>query len=171
MLKKDRFAFAVNWFLNLLIALTALVILPVQIVSTFVISIIVTLTFGLLLIPINIIWLILFWGPLLILSWLWWKAPLLRIPIAIIGVAVALVGHIYVCVMPSMKEMDARYSKLIFCECWPYTFQLFLTGCHRPIFNIHIRTQFLSILEKIGKHDQFLQPSIERLQSLVITSN
>ena len=60
-----------NKIISIIISITALPILPVQIITTFVLGILVTLTFGLLLIPFTIIWVVLFLGPLLGLSYVY----------------------------------------------------------------------------------------------------
>lgn len=167
-LKRDWSVIIVNWLLNLLIIPIALIIIPIQIISTFVLGILVNLTFGLLIIPINLMWLMLF-GPLLALSWLWWKAPLLRIFIALIGVPLALIAHIYTCVMPCMGEMDARYVRILNCEVWPCTIQCFYIACRRPISNIHERYQFFYILNRTAQSNRSLQPLVrEYLHRLMI---
>ena len=107
--------------LKLLLMLVAWVVVPVQLVTTFVLGILVSLTFGLLLLPISLIWMVLFLGPLLGLSWVWGIAPFLRGPIAIVGIPWAFAGHIYAALMPSMGEQDSRVSKLLLAESWPYT--------------------------------------------------
>lgn len=111
-----------NKIVDVTISALAWLVLPLQIVSTFVLGLLVVLTFGLLLIPINLIWWV-FMGPLLALSWLWGKAPLIRIPIAILGIPLAVAGDIYVSIMPSMGETKSRVSKLVFCQTWPFSWE------------------------------------------------
>lgn len=102
-------------------SIVGLPFLPLQFLTTLVLGLLVTITFGLLLLPISIIWLVLFLGPLLGLSWLWLHAPPLRLPLAMLGVPWAIVGRIYVQLMPSMGDMYGRIQKLLIAETWPYS--------------------------------------------------
>ncbi len=114
-----------NRILNIAISISSVVVIPVQLVTTLLLSILVNLTFGLLLIPLSLIWAVCFLGPLLSLSWLreklWAKSPVLKIPLAVVGIPLAFVGNIYVCLIPSMGELDSRISKLLLTQSWPYT--------------------------------------------------
>jgi hypothetical protein len=96
-------------------------LIPLVFVSTFVLGLLVTLTFGLLLIPISVIWIVLFMGPLLGLSWLWLHVPLLRLPLAIIGIPIAALASAYAGLMPSMGETGSRATKLLQASTWPYS--------------------------------------------------
>ena len=107
--------------LKVLLMLIAWFVIPIQHVTTFVLGILVSVTFGLLLLPMSFIWIALFLGPLLGLSWVWEKAPFLRIPTAVIGIPLAFVGNTYASLMPSMGELDSRISKLLLSESWPYS--------------------------------------------------
>jgi len=107
--------------LSLSLMAVAWLIIPLQLVTTFVLGTLVSITFGLLLYPISLIWIVIFLGPLLGLSWTWEKVPLLRIPLALIGLPLAFFANIYVCLMPSMGELDSRVSKLLISESWPYS--------------------------------------------------
>jgi hypothetical protein len=85
-----------NKILDILISISAWVVLPVQLVTTFLLGLLVKLTFGLLLIPLSFVWEAFFLGPLLGLSWLWGKLPLLRVPVAGFGIPLALLADTYV---------------------------------------------------------------------------
>jgi len=107
--------------LTVLLTLVAWLVIPIQFVTTFVLGILVSITFGLLLLPMSLIWMVLFLYPLLGLSWVWEKAPFLRVPIAVLGIPLAFIGNIYASLMPSMGELDSRVSKLLLSESWPYS--------------------------------------------------
>ena len=92
-------------------------------ITTFVLGILVSLTLGLLLIPFSIIWVVLFLGPLLGLSYVYERVTITRPFIAIIGIPLAVLGDTYVALFPSMGEMDSRYSKMICCQTFPYTWR------------------------------------------------
>lgn len=112
-----------NKIISIIISITAFIVIPVQIITTFVLGILVSLTFGLLLIPISFIWTVLFLGPLLNLSYIYERMPILRPFISIIGIPLAVFGNAYVALMPSMGEKDSRYAKMIICQTFPYAWR------------------------------------------------
>ncbi len=114
-----------NKIIIIIISITAFIVFPIQIITTFVLGILVNLTFGLLLIPFSIIWMVLFVGPLLGLSYVYERVAITRPLIAIIGIPLAVLGNIYVALLPSMGELDSRYAKMIFCQTFPYTWRFF----------------------------------------------
>ena len=110
-----------NKIINSILTITAWIVLPVQIVTTFVLGVFVKLTFGLLLLPFSLIWIVLFLGPLLGLSFIWEHTPLARPLVSIVGIPFAVLGNIYVCLIPSMGETDSRILKLLYCQTFPFT--------------------------------------------------
>lgn len=107
-----------NKIISAVLGITGFIVVPIQIITTFVLGLLVKLTFGLLLIPFSIIWIVLFLGPLLGLSFVYEKIAILRPFVAIIGIPLAVVG-----LLPSMGEMNSRYSKMIYCQTFPYTWR------------------------------------------------
>jgi len=118
-----RTAMLANRVLTVVAGLLSWVFLPVSLVTVNVGGCLVALTFGLLLLPLSLIWIVLFMSPLLGLSWLWEKAPLLRFPLAIIGIPVAALGYVYVLCIPSMGEQDSMDVKLNICRSWPFSLE------------------------------------------------
>jgi hypothetical protein len=112
-----------NKTINILIAITSIVVIPLQLVTTFVLGLLVSLTFGLLLIPISLVWTVLFLWPLLGLSYLYERVPILGHVLGIIGVPFAVIGNTYVALMPSMGEWDSRFAKMVICQTFPYTWR------------------------------------------------
>ena len=112
-----------NKIIHIIIAITGFIVIPVQMVTTFVLGLLVSLTFGLLLIPISFIWTALFLGPLLGLSYVYERVVILRPFISVIGIPLAVLGDTYVALMPSMGEIDGRYEKLVLCQTFPYTWK------------------------------------------------
>jgi len=112
-----------NKIIHIIIVITAFIVVPVQFVTTFVLGLLVSLTLGLLLIPISLLWSVLFLGPLLGLSYVYERIVILRPFISIIGIPLAVIGDTYVALMPSMGEMDSRYQKLILCQTFPYSWK------------------------------------------------
>ena len=115
--------------LNILVTILGFVTLPVQVVTTFVGGCLVSCTFGLLLLPLNLVWVVLL-GLLLGTSWMWDRADLTRIPtltaiarvpVAIIGIPLALLSQTFNCLVPSMGELEARRTKIMLCWVWPFS--------------------------------------------------
>jgi len=95
---------------------------PVQIITTFVLGLAVTITFGLLLIPISLVWMLLFY-PMLALPWVGNKVPALRDVLGIIFIPWVLVACSFVQLMPAMGELESRASKMMLCLSWPFTWE------------------------------------------------
>ncbi len=75
-----------------------------------------------LLLALSIVWIVVFLGPLLALSWLWLRLPLLRVPLAVVGLPFAVLGYALVFVVPETPEdVDAKLSKLLLAIMWPYS--------------------------------------------------
>ncbi|MFY0715174.1 hypothetical protein J1D01_16025 [Seonamhaeicola sp. NFXS20] len=110
-----------NRILEIILGLLGFVVAPIQLITTFILGILIHLTFGLLLFPLSFVWNILFLYPLIGLSYVYEKATILRAPIAIIGIPIAILGNTYASLIPSMGDMKNRCNKLIASESFPYT--------------------------------------------------
>ena len=110
-----------NKVIDIFLTLTAWIVFPLQLITTFVLGILVRLTFGLLLFPFSFVWVCLFLGPLLGIAYVWERVPFTRLFVSLLGVPFAVVGDIYVCLIPSMGEMDSRIVKMLYCQTFPYT--------------------------------------------------
>jgi hypothetical protein len=93
-------------------------------ISTFVLGCLVSITFGLLLYPMSIIWWP-FLGFLLASSWLWGKIPFFRLFLILPGTFVAEFAYAYSALIPSMGEWQSRGIKLAICESWPKSIPVF----------------------------------------------
>ncbi len=100
----------------------ALVVVPIQVVATIPLGCLVLVTLGLYLFPVDVIWMTLFLGPLIGLSWTWDKVPLLRIPAAILGIPASVLGDAYTAIMPSIGE-ESRITRTLVCRTWPFSLQ------------------------------------------------
>ena len=157
--------------LNILIAVFAWVVVPVQFVTTAVGGCLVSCTFGLLLLPLSLVWLILA-GLLVGTSWLWEQAGVLRvpplvaiarIPIAVIGIPLALLSEIYVCLVPSMGELESRLTKLITCWVWPFSldyWRFYILG--RPLDSADAERRYYQLQEAAPIAGIVLPPLAER---------
>ena len=110
--------------LHIAFSLLYLPLLPVQLVSTFILGLLVRVTFGLLLIPLSVVLWWPFLGFLLGSSWLWGKAGLYRPVLLLPGVFVAEVAGAVVGLMPEMGDWQSRGMKLALCESWPHSLSL-----------------------------------------------
>lgn len=95
----------------------------VQLVSTFVLGLLTVLTFGLIMIPLNLIWLAVL-GPLLGTSWLWIKVPVSRPVLLLPGVVYAVLAGKVAAFMPEMGEWDSRGAKQALCQSWPNSWHI-----------------------------------------------
>lgn len=112
-----------NKIISIIISITGIIVIPVQMITTFILGLLVSLTFGLLLIPISLVWAVTFLGRLLGLSYVYERVAILRPFISIIGIPLAVLGNIYVALMPSMGEWESRFEKMIICQTFPYTWR------------------------------------------------
>jgi hypothetical protein len=111
-----------NRILNIILTIFYFVVVLIQIVTTIVLGLAVTVTSGLLLLPISLIWALPLF-PMMGLSWICNKVPALRNVIGIIFIPWAVTANIFVALMPSMGELENRASKLMLSGSWPYTWE------------------------------------------------
>lgn len=93
-------------------------------ISTLVLGCLVSITFGILLFIMNVIWWPLL-GFMLVSSWLWYHVGFSRILLLVPGVFIAEFASAYAGLMPSMGEWDSRATKLAICESWPHSMSIF----------------------------------------------
>lgn len=138
-----------NKIILIFISITGVIVIPIQITTTFVLGILVTLTFGLLLIPISFIWVVLFFGPLLGLSYVYERIAILKPILSAVGIPLAVLGNIYVALMPSMGEWESRFEKMIICQTFPYTWRYMrLKRGNNVIENNDVLTKILREVSK-----------------------
>jgi len=110
----------INKILNILLGITdVLLLIPVFILIKLT-RLLAYLTFGLILIPLSLIWLA-FYLPLIGLSWVYNKVTFLRIPIAILGMPIAFFGYVYIDSITHMGEMRQKVLKQFICISWPFS--------------------------------------------------
>ena len=155
-----------NKIIDISITILAFVIVPVQLVSTLVLGILVKLTFGLLLIPISFVWVILFLGPLLGLSWLWQNIPLLRIPLGVIGIPIAILGTVFTCLMPSMGEIESRVTKLLLCQTWPFSLDCWGFVSDKHVDEQEEYSDLGTILYGLGRRDPAIRQYLNNRETI-----
>lgn len=146
-----------NKIILIFISITAVIVIPIQMITTFVLGILVTLTFGLLLIPISLIWVVLFFGPLLGLSYVYERIAILKPILSVVGIPLAVLGNIYVALMPSMGEWESRFEKMIICQTFPYTWRYMrLQKGNNVIENNDVLTKILQEVSKAKPLSKYL---------------
>ncbi len=143
-----------NKILSFILRITSIVVFPVQIITTLILGLLVRFTVGLLLIPLSLIWAILFLFPLLGLSYVYEKIPVLRIPVALIGIPLAVVGNVYSLLIPAMGETESRFTKLLITESFPFSWHFYQLNLNNPM--IEYTKGFpvlLKILNKVKIND------------------
>lgn len=119
----------INKILNVLLRITDFVLLIPHLILINLTALLAWLTGGIILIPLSLIW-ILFYLPMIGLSWIYTKVPFLRIPIAILGLPIAFLGYIYINCITHMGEKRQKVLKQFMCISWPFSHdaQLFAEG-------------------------------------------
>lgn len=113
-----------NKIIHLLTGFIAVLLIPLVPVTTIFLGFLITITFGLLLIPISLIWSC-FYFPLLGLSFVWEKNRILRPLISIIAIPISIIGYVFVSLMPSMGEKNSKLEKSLNTTVFPYNWTLF----------------------------------------------
>lgn len=152
----------VNRILDAIVGVLALVIVPIQLVTTFVLGILVTCTFGLLLLPLSVAWIILVF-PLIGVSWLCRRIEVFRIPLGLIGIPWAIVAHTYACIVPSMGEFESRASKLMLTWSWPFSWECWQFQTGRLDLWSSEANILREILERISRKNPVMQQTVGRL--------
>ena len=128
--------------------LLGFVLIPFAAISTFVLGILVSLTFGLLLLPLSLVWSICCYLPLLGLSYVYENVKFLQPIAAIIGIPIAIVGEIFVSLIPSMGENDSKMAKLLSIGSFPFTYSI-------SQFNNPNKIEYLT--DKEGHYENLLE--------------
>lgn len=101
----------------------SIIMIPIVPISTAVLGILASISFGLLLLVISLVWSC-FYFPLLGLSSVWEKYKILRPLASIIGIPIAILGYIFVVLMPSMGENESKMIKWLSTTTFPFTYSL-----------------------------------------------
>lgn len=151
-----------NRILNAILTVLAWIVVPVQFVTTLVLGILVSLSFGLLLLPISLVWMVLLF-PMVGASWLCSRAEPLRNLIGLLGIPWAVVANTYACLMPSMGELESRAAKLLLANSWPFSWEFwqFQTG-RLDIASTHAEP-LREVLTRVSRNDSLMQRTIDRL--------
>jgi len=155
-----------NYILNVVLTILAWIVLPLSLVTTFVLGILVTITFGLLLLPISLVWMILFLGPLLGLSWLCQKVPALRNIVGVLFIPWVVIADTFVCLMPSMGELENRATKMMLCNTWPFTWEFWQFMSGRLDLTSSMSSEAIAlkeVIERVTRRDALMQRVVMRI--------
>jgi len=113
-------AYTANTILRILL-FPKLLIIPIV---TLALGLLVRISFGILLLPLNVIWMA-FFAMLLGTSWLWIRAWYLRPLLLVPGVLIAVLADVYVSFVPDMGKKYQKILKMTLCDSWPYSYLVF----------------------------------------------
>lgn len=137
-----------NNIIRIVTGLLGFLLIPIIPISTFFLGLLVSFTFGLFLLPISLIWSACFYFPLLGLSFIYENFKLLRPIAAIIGIPIAILGEVFVSLMPSMGETDSKMAKWLSATSFPFTYS---------ILHINNPKKLRYIMKKEGHYKKLLE--------------
>ncbi len=114
-----------NRILNILNTITSWLFLPFQMLGTFILGVLAMLSFDLLLLPFHLIWIVVFWAPLIGLSFIWERVRFARPLISVVGVSLASLACVYASLLPAGANKTQRVSRLFFAYVFPYNYSLY----------------------------------------------
>jgi len=154
-----------NRVLYFILGIVAFVVVPVQLVTTFVLGTAVNLSFGLLLLPINLVWIVLFF-PLLGLSCLCNKVPALRNVIGLFFIPWVVITNTFVALMPSMGELQGRAFKLMLCDAWPYSWEFWRFGARKLVLDSFSpdAVALKEVIRRISHSSLLMQKVVARIE-------
>ncbi|MBU2620767.1 MAG: hypothetical protein KKD92_00415 [Proteobacteria bacterium] len=153
-----------NRILNVLIGVLAFLVVPLQLITTFVLGLLVSLSFGILLLPITLIWVV-FSFPMIGASWLTVKIGWLRTPIGLIGIPWAILADIFVSLMPSMGEMESRAAKLMLAESWPYSWECWRFQIGKLDLSSPECAALREVIGRISRGNPLMERTVNRIAS------
>jgi hypothetical protein len=139
------------------------IIIPLQMVTTFVIGVLVACSFGLLLLPLSLIWLLLL-IPLLGISWLSSKVGILRDFVGIAGIPWTIVAHTYVCLMPSMGDIESRAAKLMITWSWPFSWECWCVQQGKLSLDSSEAAPLRDVLYRLSQSHPTMRHAVENLE-------
>lgn len=156
-----------NKILNIILNITSIFVIPIQIFTTLILGIVINITFGILSIILSFIWSILFLYPLIGFSYLYERNSFLRIFTSIIGVPIAILGNTYAALIPSMGNVEARITKLLLTEVFPYSWQFYKLNLNDAYIKQSDGFPYLvKILNKVKPNDDLRWSFISNLKCL-----
>ena len=113
-----------NNLVRIVTGITGIILIPVVPLSTFLLGLLVSISFGLVLYPICLLWSICFYFPLLGLSYVYENFKICKPLAAAIGVPFAVIGEVYVSLMPSGEDTDCKMARSLSANSFPFTYSI-----------------------------------------------
>ncbi len=151
-----------NRILYVLVGVLAFLVVPLQMITTLFLGLLVRLSFGILLLPITLIWVVLAF-PMIGASWLTAKIRWLRTPIGFAGIPWAILADIFVALMPSMGELESRAAKQMLAESWPYSWEYWRLQSGKLDLSSPECTSLREVINRITRCNPLLQLTISRI--------
>lgn len=151
-----------NRILSALMGIIALLVIPLQLVTTLVLGLLVTLSFGILLLPISLTWIVLSF-PMIGVSWLTAKIGWLRTPIGLVGIPWAILANTFVAMMPSMGELESRAAKLMLTESWPYSFECWQFQSGKLDLTSPESVTLHKVIDRISRGNPLMERTVNRI--------
>ena len=152
-----------NRILVFLLSITGFVIIPVQLVTTFVLGLLVGMSFGLLLLPISFIWILLSF-PMIGASWVTAKLGWLRTPIGLLGIPWAFIANTFVALMPSMGELESRAAKLMIVQSWPYSWECWRFQTGALDLRSPENSTFREVIARVSRGVPLMERTVKRIE-------
>ena len=144
-----------NKIIDILTKIISFITLPIQLIIMLLLKIISVITFRLIFFPLNLIWLIFFYFPLIGLSYLYEKVYILRIPVSILGILFAVIGYEFNCFFAHYD--GKRTERLLFCLIFPYSWHLkHYINCDFLIRYSNCYESFIKYINKIDPNRDVL---------------
>ncbi len=151
-----------NQILRALMGIIALLVIPLQFVTTLVLGLLVTLSFGILLLPISLIWIVLSF-PMIGVSWLTAKIEWLRTPIGLVGIPWVILANTFVALMPSMGELESRAAKLMLTESWPYSWECWQFQNGKLDLSSPESVTLRKVVDRISRGNPLMERTVNRI--------
>ena len=151
-----------NRILIMLVGIAAFMVIPLQPVTTFILGLLVTLSFGILLLPISLIWVALSF-PMIGASWLAAKIGWLRTPIGLVGIPWAILSNTFVSLMPSMGELESRAAKLMLTESWPYSWECWRFQIGKLDLSSPENVTLHEIIGRVSRGNPLMERTVNRI--------
>lgn len=151
-----------NRVLLIVLALLAIISIPLSLLSTFILGLIVRCTLGLFIFVLNGVWL-LFLVPLLFLSWVSGRWSPLRNTIGFAFMPWAILTCEVASMMPHMGEVHNRAFHFLLCETWPFSWEFWLFSTGKLRLESADSGELDEVLERAAGNDQLKWRTVSRL--------
>lgn len=151
-----------NKLLEAILTGLAWLLLPLQLVSVFVLGILVSLSRGVLAWPLDLLWVALR-APLVGASWLCSRRSALRNPIGILGIPWAILAYTYRCLTPETGELRVRVADLLLVEAWPFSWEFRRFQAGSLDLASAGAAPLRELLERVSRDDAIKQWTVDEL--------